>query len=102
MPLHQVPDSVAVIGLLGEDDGAWCKSAEQDIGCAAVAYLAAGEQEAERPACAIGERVELAVAAAPADPHSPGGAPPFSPPAAASVMNISCQTHFAAHRTNRL
>ena len=88
----------------------------------AIGDLAAGQQEAERPAFAVGEGVELAVAAAPADPDRLDERPPFpppaercafmcvlsirtsagGPPAAASVTNSSCHTPFAAQRTNRL
>ena len=83
--------------------------------------LAAGQQEAERPAFAVGERVEFAVAAAPADPARLGEAPLSAapercafmwvlsistsaggPPAAASATHNSCHTPLAARRTNRL
>ena len=43
--------------------------------------MAAGQQEAEWPTFAVGERVELAVAAAPADPDRLDKSPPFPPPA---------------------
>ncbi len=95
---------------------------EQRIGRAAVGDLATGQQEAERSTFAVGEGVELAVAAAPADPDRLEERPPFPPPAercafmwvlsirtsaggpsaAASATTNSCQTPFAAQRTNRL
>lgn len=103
--------------------GARRKVIEQHIGRAAVGDLTAGQQEAERPTFAVGERVELAVAAAPADPDRLSERPPpfpppaqrcafmwvlsirtsaGGPPAAASATNSSCDTPFAAQRTNRL
>lgn len=105
-----------------QDDGARREVVEQDIGSTAVGDVAAGQQEAERATFAVGERVELAVAATSANPDRLDERPPFpppaercaficvlsirtsagGPPAAASVTNISCQMPFAAHRTNRL
>jgi hypothetical protein len=121
LALDQVADRVAVIGLVGEHDGARRKIIKQDIGCTTIGDLTTRQQEAERSAFAVGERVELAVAAAPADPDRLGKRPPFpppaercafmwvlsirtsadGPPAAAKVTNNSCHTPFAAQRTNR-
>jgi len=122
LALDQIADRVAVLSLVGQHDGAQCKIIEQDIGRAAIGNLTTRQQEAEWPAFAIGERVQLAVAAASADPDRLDERPPFPPPAErcafmcvlsmrtsaggppadASVTNSSCHTPFAAQRTNRL
>ncbi len=120
--LDEITDGVAVIGLVGEHDGARRKVIQQHISGATVGDIAGRQQEAERPAFTVGERVELAVAAAPADADRLAARPPFpppaercafmwvlsirtaagGPPAAASATNMSCHTPFAAQRTNRL
>lgn len=122
LALDQLADRVAVIGLVAKHDGARREIVEQDIGSAAVADITPSQQEAERPAGVVGERVELAVAAATADPDRLEAGPPFpppaercafiwvlsirtaagGPPATASAVNSFCQTPFAAQRTKRL
>lgn len=59
LSLDQVVDRVAVIGLVGEHGGARREMVQQHIGRATVGDLAAGQQEAERSAFAIGERVRF-------------------------------------------
>lgn len=81
LPLDQVADRVAVVGLVSKHDGARLQIGQQDIGRAAVGNLAAGQQEAAWSAFTVGERVELAVAATPADPDRLKERPPFPPPA---------------------
>lgn len=122
LPLDQVTDCIAVIGFVSEHDGAGRQIVQKDICGSAIGNLAAGQQEAERPAFAVGERMELAVAAAPADPDCLKERPPFpppaercaficvlsirtsagGPPASARAVNNSCHTPFAAQRTKRL
>ena len=68
MALDQVAERDAVIGLVREHDGARRKIIKQDIGCTTIGDLTTREQEAERLAFAVCERVEFAVEPAPADP----------------------------------
>jgi len=120
--LDQVADAVAVIGAVGVDDTAPGKRGQQLLGCPAVRRLARRQQEGERPAVAIGDRVDLGIAAAPADADRLEVCPPFppaaercaftwvlsistsagGPPVAASVSNTSRQTPLPAQRTLRL
>lgn len=81
LPLDQIADRIAVLGPVGKHDGVRRQIVEQPIGGAAVDHLTSGQQETERPAFAAGARMELAVAAAPADPGRLGERPPFPPPA---------------------
>ena len=114
-----IHDWFTVIGFVGEHDGAGREVSQQRIGGPAVGDVAPGQQEAERPAFAVGEGMELAVASAPADSDRLEERPPFSrqqqsgapscilsiktsvggPPAAARVTNSLCQTPLSAHRT---
>jgi hypothetical protein len=63
----QIADAVAVIGAVGMDDAAPGQRRQQLLGGLAVRRLARRQQEGERPALAVGERVDLGVAPAPAD-----------------------------------
>ena len=64
------------------------RGVQQRIGLAAIGDLA-GQQEAQRSAFAVGEGVELAVAAAPADPDRPDERPLFRrPPSGAPSCGV--------------
>ena len=88
----------------------------------AIRGLTAGQEEGERAAPAVAERVDLGRATAPADAEGLNLRPPFppvaercaltwvessstsagGPPAADRAWNTSYQTPLAAQRTNRL
>ena len=120
--LDQVADAVAVVSAVGMDDAVRRQTGQKMLRCLAVGVLARCQQEGERSALAVGERVDLGVASAAADADRLDTSPPFppaaerwaficvlsistsagGPPAAASVSNTARHTPFAAHRTLRL
>ena len=91
MALDQIADRVAVLSLVGQHDGAQCKIIEQDIGRAAIGNLTTRQQEAEWPAFAIGERVQLAVAAARLIPIAWTSAPLFRRPPSGAPSCACCR-----------
>lgn len=52
-------DGVAVVALVAVQDGGFGHLVEQGIGGNAIGYLAAGQQEGDRAAVAIGQRVDF-------------------------------------------
>ena len=81
LTLDQAPDAVAVVGAVGMNDAARRQARQQLLGRLAVSGLARCQQEGERSALAVGDRVDLGVAATPADADRLMVSPP-SPPAA--------------------
>lgn len=79
--LDQVADAVAVVGTIGMDDAAPGQRCQQLLRRPAVGGLTRRQQEGEWSALAIGDRVDLGVASAPADADRLAVRPPF-PPAA--------------------
>lgn len=79
--LDQIADAVAVIGAVGVDDAAPGQGAQQVLSGATVSSLARCQQKSERSALAVGEGMDLGVAAASADADRLEVRPPF-PPAA--------------------
>lgn len=77
LALGLVGDCVAGLCLVRQGDDMRREIVEQNIGSTAVGDVTADQQEAEPATCAVGERVELAVASTTADLDRWGGAPPF-------------------------
>jgi hypothetical protein len=122
MVFDLTPDSVGVVALVRMHDIAIWKTVEQRRASAAIRDLAAGQQESERAALSIGQRVDLGRATASRAANGLIFLPPFppaaerwaltaelsirtcadGPPACASARNKFVQTPLSAHRTKRL
>ncbi len=72
---------IAVIALVGVQDFGGADVVEQDIGGDAVGYLTASQQERDRAAEAVGQRVNFGRASAARAPDRLALLPPFPPEA---------------------
>ena len=72
---------VAVIGFVAQKEVAFRHELQQGLGRGAIGHLAAGQQEGDRAAVLVAERVDLGAAPASGAAYGLGALPPF-PPAA--------------------
>lgn len=116
------PDGIAIVAFVAQEDTAGGQALQKQRASLAVSDLAARQQESERPAELVGERVDLRRAPAPRAADGLVLLLPFppeaqrwtvtaeesistwagGPPAWASVSNSPTQTPLAAQRTKRL
>ena len=75
------PDPVGVVALVGDDDRLACKIAQQDGGTLRIVRLTRRDQEAERAALLIDERVDLGREPASAATHATISTPFLAPAA---------------------